>query len=230
MIAIIDNRMPEKAKESLHRRFPIIELPSSPDLDERVASHPDMLMFPAKEKLFIDKNYFDLTRNLFSLKHIDIIECDLRLTKKYPSDIAFNCFISNGTLYGSITHTAKEITAFANEHDISRKNVKQGYAKCSTVVLGNDGIITADRSIYTAYTENSDNALLVSPDGVSLNGYDCGFIGGASGVCNKEVFFCGDISSHPDFERILAFCKKLGYSVTSLSDEPLYDVGTIIFI
>lgn len=230
MIAIIDTRMPKKAKETLMKRFPTIELPPSPDLDSRVASHPDMLMFSSNGRLFINENYFNITKDLFKIKDIDIIRCDGKLSEKYPDDIAFNCFISNGTLFGNISHTAKEIITFANEQGISKKAVSQGYAKCSTVVLGNDRIITADKSIYKAYTQNSDRALLVSPKGVSLNGYNCGFIGGATGVLDKEIFFSGDISLHPDYQKIQEFTKKLGYKITSLSNEPLYDVGTILFI
>ncbi len=230
MIAIIDKRMPKKAKAKLSEHFKIIELPPSQHLDTRVASHPDMLMFYLNGKLFINRDYLSATGNLLRIKGVEIIECDGSLSHDYPNDIAFNCFVSNNALFGNTRHTANEIISFANKCGLEQKPVKQGYAKCSTVVLGDDGIITADQTIYKAYTENSGNALLISPSGIALDGYDCGFIGGASGVYNKEIFFCGDVSLHPDYEMILDFTKRLGYKITSLSDEPLYDVGTIFFI
>ena len=230
MNAIIDGRMSKKAKARLSERFSLIELPPYPLLDKRVASHPDMLMLYSSGKLFVCKDYLMSSGDILKIDGTKIIECDVSLKSEYPFDIAFNSFISSKCLFGSIRYTARELLDFSCEQGINQCNVKQGYSKCSTVVLGDDGIITADKSIYEAYKKISGNALLISPDGVALNGYDRGFIGGASGVCNKEVFFCGDIGLHPDSEKIIDFCNDLGYTVTSLSDEPLYDVGTIIFI
>ena len=230
MNAIIDGRMSKKAKTRLSERFNLIELSPSPDLDKRVASHPDMLMLYSGEKLFVSRDYVDSMGDILRINGVENVKCDVKLKKEYPYDIAFNSFIARNTLFGYTKHTAKDLLEFADKQGLCTCNVKQGYAKCSTVVLGDDGIITADKSIYEAYTRISDNALLISPDGVALDGYDRGFIGGASGVCNHEVFFCGDIGLHPDCKKIIDFCNSLGYTVTSLSDEPLYDVGTIIFI
>ena len=45
----------------------------------------------------------------------------------------------------------------------------------------------------------------------------------------KTVFFCGDAKKHQDYDKIYDFCSACGYEIISLSDEPLYDVGTIFF-
>ena len=63
-----------------------------------------------------------------------------------------------------------------------------------------------------------------------LDGYDTGFIGGASGADDDAVYFCGDVSHHPDADAIKAFCQKHGKECVSLSDEELTDVGTLFFI
>ena len=54
------------------------------------------------------------------------------------------------------------------------------------------------------------DVLAVSPAGVRLDGYNCGFIGGATGADKENVYFCGNVDLHPDGERIKAFCEKHG--------------------
>jgi hypothetical protein len=48
-------------------------------------------------------------------------------------------------------------------------------------------------------------------------------------VLEDTVYFTGDISSHPDAERIAEFCKAHKKKIISLSSEPLNDVGGIFF-
>jgi len=229
MIAVIDPRMPRSAKARLKEICEVVELPPFSVLDGRVASHPDMLIFRFDGKLFVCREYYEEAREtidcIIKKTDLELIVTSDRLGKNYPEDVKFNAFILNSAIVGNIEHISEEIKSYFKV----QKNVRQGYAKCSSVVL--DGaVISADRGIYTAALELGADALLISPDGVKLDGYDCGFIGGASGVCGNNVFFCGDITKHGDFSKISDFCSRHGYEVISLSDEPLYDVGTIIFI
>ena len=109
-------------------------------------------------------------------------------------------------------------------------NVKQGYAQCSTVTVGENAIITQDPSIYKAATAHGIDALKISDGGVALRGYDTGFIGGASGALGSHVVFCGNLSLHADGEKISAFCQTHGKQALSLSHSPLYDYGTVFFV
>ena len=92
-------------------------------------------------------------------------------------------------------------------------------------------MITADPSIYSAALNAGLDALFINnPDGaIRLDGYSCGFIGGASGVCKNTVYFSGDISLHPNGKAIRDFCQKHKKAVLSLSKEPLCDIGSILF-
>ena len=78
--------------------------------------------------------------------------------------------------------------------------------------------------------KNGVNVTLISNGGISLPPYDYGFIGGASGVIGKNVFFFGDISKHPDCKKICSAIENAGYTPVSLSDEELTDLGGIIAI
>ena len=56
-----------------------------------------------------------------------------------------------------------------------------------------------------------------------------GFIGGASGkIAPDKIAFMGDISLHPEYDRIKRFLYKRDIEPISLSDEPLTDFGSLL--
>ena len=65
---------------------------------------------------------------------------------------------------------------------------------------------------------------------ISLPPYEYGFIGGASGECREEIYFCGDVKTHPSSREILEFIDKHGKKAISLSDGELLDIGSILFV
>ena len=233
MIAVIDPRMPCSAKAKLSEFCEVIELPPFSALDSRVASHPDMLIFELDGKLFTSKHYYNEAKKsidkITSATSLTLVLTNDNIGNSYPNDIKFNTFLLNKSLIGNKAHISEEIRNYADTLGISARNVNQGYAKCSTVVLEN-AIITADKGIFSSAKELGAEALLVSDDGVLLEGYNCGFIGGASGVYENKAFFCGDILLHRDGKKIITFCENLGYKIICLSNDSLYDVGTILFL
>ncbi len=233
MLAVIDHRLPLPCKESLTRLgFTLLPLPPFPRLSPPVASHPDMLLLHMGEKLFCHREYYAIAKS-----EIDQILRNARLSlcltednvgEAYPKDIALNFVFTGNCLLGKTDVMSEKVKEHAKACHISLLPVAQGYAKCSSVVL--DGaLITADAGIASAAASIGWEALLVSPGDVSLPPYPYGFLGGASGVCDRTVFFCGSIDRHPDGARITTFCRSHSYEVISLSDEPLFDAGTILF-
>ena len=80
-------------------------------------------------------------------------------------------------------------------------DVRQGYARCSTVIVGDSAIITQDRGIAGRARECGIDVLLVRPGHVRLDGYDTGFIGGASGVCRGWCTFAATSTPIPTGSR-----------------------------
>ena len=107
-------------------------------------------------------------------------------------------------------------------------NVRQGYAKCSTVIVDEDSIITYDRGLGQRCIEAGMDVLFVSPGHVLLEGYESGFLGGASGRIGDTVYFNGDLTEHPDFQAIKDFIEERGLSSKWFPDWPLTDIGTIL--
>ncbi len=230
---VTDNRINEKCENALKGRgFELIKMPSFSSLQEPVSAHPDMLLFLEKGRLVCHKDYFGIASEQIK-KIADISGSEITLSEEsigqnYPGDVLFNAAPIGGMLICKRDTISEKIALLYGEESVI--NVKQGYAKCSVCVVGDNAIITADVSIAKAAEKNGIDVLLVSPRGIRLDGYDCGFIGGASGADGENIYFCGNTDLHPDGYKIKEFCKKHGKAAVSLSDEPLYDYGTLMFI
>ena len=104
MLAVIDERMPCSAKARLKEICEAIELPAFSELDARVASHPDMLMFRLESKLFVCKAYYTKAKvqidRIISASKLELSLTDDILSSAYPRDIAFNAFVFGNAIIG----------------------------------------------------------------------------------------------------------------------------------
>lgn len=235
MLAVTDIRLPEKCRVSLLTRgFSVVSLPLFSKLDPRVASHPDMLMLPFGDRLFVHKDYYSEAKTamdrILTETSLSLVLTEDAVGAEYPHDISLNVAVVGNHILGRCDAMAKAVVAYAEECGVALVNTKQGYAKCSAVVLGDKALITADPAVEKAARSLSLDVLRISEGHVTLDGYDHGFIGGASGVCGNTVYFCGNILAHPDGNAIKEFCQSHGFEVVSLSEEPLYDVGALFFL
>lgn len=235
MICICDYRTPHRVLDSLRERcFEIIQLPPDPSLPAPVNGHADLLLFILDRFLFTRRNYYAIARKeidaICRTAGFDLILSDKKADNAYPDDCGLCAAISGNNIICRETSTDPALLSLAHNSRCSILNVPQGYAKCSCAILADGAIITADRGIAKITQRAGINTLVITPGYVDLPGYDYGFIGGASGLCGKTLYFCGNIEKHPDHEKIMEFAKKHNTDVVSLSDEHLYDVGSLIFI
>lgn len=192
-----------------------------------VSSHPDMLLCKIKNTIYIEKNNVPVIKGIESdFSGIRIIEYDFGEKQiGYPDEAALNgLYINNKLICNKKSFKPEQET-----HNTIY--VKQGYTKCSLCVVDENSFITEDKGIYNELSKNDYDILYIEPGGVKLNGYDHGFIGGASGKIEKNILaFTGDITKHKEYKKIYEFTKSKGIECISLSDEPLYDYGSIIAI
>ncbi len=202
-----------------------IDIPRCTRLPFPVKAHSDMLFFKLSNgSLLTEKSYYRENSEFFCHleKLVKIKTSAITLAQNYPNDIAFDAFRVENTVFCLEKHTAPEILADSDKV----VNVKQGYAKCSSLLIGSS-VITADKCMYTAVTANGFDCLLISPEGITLDGYNCGFIGGASAVIEQEktVIFFGNISLHPSYDLISSFCKEKGYALRFCGSSYPKDLG-----
>ena len=213
--------------------FEPVKMPPYKRLQCGVASHPDMLVFFMGDKYLCTSEYYNEAIEIFekinSLGYTPIL-CDEIPRDKYPNDVIFNALPLGNLIFGLENNLSLSLKNEAVRIGKTIVNVKQGYTKCSTAKISEKAIITADKGIARAASLNGIDVLTISEGNILLDGYDTGFIGGACGSFDDKIYFCGDISSHPDGNKIKDFCKKHKKTCISLSNEPLFDVGSLFFI
>lgn len=234
MLALIDCRAPSSVISELETRgFTVISMPPASYLQTGVASHTDMLLFIGFGQLFCHATYYSSNKAL-----IDMIASEASLSlcisseppgKNYPYDVLFNACLIGKKLICNKKTVSKLLLDAARADRCEIIHVSQGYTKCTVCTVSDSAIITSDRAISNTCREFGIDVLTVTDGQILLPPYEFGFIGGASGVCGKTVYFCGDIDSHPDADAIKHFCHKHERSVVALSRDSLLDVGTIIF-
>lgn len=147
----------------------------------------------------------------------------------YPKDVAYNAAVVDGRLFCLENAVEKKVLEIARSEKLKTVNVKQGYTKCNVVNVGNKAVITEDVSVKAAAENEGIPVLLIQKGFVNLDGYEHGFIGGATVSIGNELIFTGDFSAHPDYEKAIAFCAKFGVSTFFMRNFPLTDVGSPIF-
>ena len=95
----------------------------------------------------------------------------------------------------------------------------------------NDAIITSDKNIQSVAIKNKIDVLLVDDNEIKLNGFNHGFIGGATGLLNKNILAVnGNIEFHRNYNEIISFCAKHGVEVISLNSDEIIDIGSILIV
>ncbi len=237
--AVVDSRIYQESIETLKTLgFELIKMPKCLFFDDPISAHPDMSMVKVNSKWFINSaihNVFTFFSDrelclLFDEKSSNLINCD-EIKLKYPKDIALNCLVMGDKLFCNSKNLHENVRNYAEKCGIDIIDVKQGYAKCSCAKVSETAVITEDEGMAKALSKNGIDVLLINKGYVRLDGYDCGFIGGASGLIkNNLLAFNGKITAHPDCQLIYSFCKKNGVEVVELCQKPLYDVGSILVI
>lgn len=199
----------------------------NPLINNETAFHPDMMFY----KLKTDKL---LTATCINKIHILDTICNFEYSERqpkdgYPDDCIFNCFYTNKYLICGKS-VAVEIERDALEAGLEVIKVNQGYCACSTIKLSDEAFISSDSGIVKALQITGHDVLSVENNGVLLNGYNNGFIGGCALSYEDKVLFTGNIENHKDYKDIKAFADNHGKTVISLAETVLYDYGGFIML
>ena len=235
-LAIVDERISKKCETELIKRgFTVIKTPASRSLSDAVCAHPDMLMLVHKNNIITSANYCDEAPYVFSdirelSPHASITFTDDEFSKEYPRDAIFNTLIIGDKMFAKTDTVSPSVLQYAKNHNIKIVKVRQGYPACTVLPISDNAAITADAGMAKALCKENIAVTLIEDGDISLFPHEYGFIGGAAGVFRDTVYFLGDIRRHRSKEKILEAIEKTGKVAVSLSDEPLADLGRIIFI
>lgn len=148
----------------------------------------------------------------------------------YPKSAGLNALVIGKLVVLNKKCAEPKLIEYAQNNGLELVFVNQGYARCSTCILSDKAAITADKSIYKALKDKID-LLLVSEGNIRLCDTNEGMIGGASFMIDKNtVFFCGDLTKHPDYIDISDFLKKHSIRAVFLKNIPLTDIGSAVLL
>ena len=234
MLIIVDHKISGAAKERLSLYGELIELKTEGITYPAISGHPDIFFCQGMDKLIVapnlPKQYFDVLNN----RRIDFITGEFPVGPEYPSTACYNAVATSNYLIHNFRHTDFVITR--TFQDLTPVHVDQGYCRCNLLPLKYDHFITSDTGIYKVLKAGLHppsggwSPLLVSPEGILLEGFPHGFFGGCCGIWENKVFVNGSLNQFPEGEKIRGYLKRLGYKIVELYDGLLEDIGSILFI
>lgn len=223
---LVAENFPEKAADKLKKYGQVVRTKANTRVLRGLDTHPDILVHPLPSgDLVVDRDNFDYYKEIFKDKNV--IPSSSKLSAKYPGDIHLNAFAFKNFFIHNLKYTDQAILDYYKNHGYDLVNIKQGYAKCSCLVI-HDFVITSDGGIYETLKDLIP-IYKIDHGQIKLQNFNYGFIGGATGVLGKKIFFTGDFSHHSSHEEILKIINKYDYEIEILSKDPIEDFGSIYF-
>lgn len=227
-LIVAGNLTDDLQKELKSEGFELVFTCKNTNLLPGLQYHPDMQIAKINDKFICDKSVYSYYRQALGDDGFRLICGKTQCRSNYPEDVAYNIKV----IQNSIIHNFKYTDEVVKEHSSALKHidVTQGYTGCSICSVADRGIITADRVIAQRADSAGVDSLLISPCHIDLPGFDFGFIGGGSFFYHNTLYFFGDISLHPDYKDIYAFCEKHGVFIKNLSNNMVCDYGSAITV
>ena len=231
--AIASSEISQAELAALSAEFNVIPLPADEAIDAPVRSHPDMILCVVGDTLITSSAYYSAHRTAIDraaeLGGLSIVTSDQPRGATYPHDVGFNAAVTRSHVICNTKAICPEILTSAREQGLEIVHTNQGYAACSCIIT-DDAMITSDIGIHSTLIKHGIPSHLVSNRGISLPGYDVGFIGGSGGFASGTLYLYGDICGMECENDINLIAKKYGYRICCLADHPLTDRGGIKFI
>lgn len=208
---------------------PII-VPKTTNVYDAINGHVDIQMnIISKNTIIIHKSMdkdFCNTLDKFNIKYI-FSNDDLKYS--YPGDIILNGIVLDNYFIHNLKYTDKNL--LDNIKNKSLINVKQGYSKCSVLIVNQKAIITSDKGIANALRKENFDVLLIPPGDIILPSMNYGFIGGTGGLINNNTMaFFGDLQYYAYGREVYDFLYKYDVKPIYLSQGKLIDRGSIYII
>lgn len=223
---IISHKSTVEFKEFLKdNKLDFIETIDNPNLDPRIADHPDLSIFPLNENdLSIDSSVINYYQKNITDKNLIPGES---VSKKYPYDAIYNVY-KGSDFYIHNNVTEKNINNYMKVNNYKHLFTNQGYTRCSIIPMG-DKILTADFGIYKTLKDKIE-VILLRQENIPLDRFDKGFLGGTCGFFDKTLIFNGNIEKLSNYETIKKESEASKIRLLYPKNCDLVDTGSILFI
>ena len=201
------------------------------EIDVPVRDHPDMAVHPIDyKKIVVYNKHETYYREKLKKYGVEVIPSSNKLNKLYPNDIALNVSRTNDYYFykENCIDLSIEKNLIGNSEPIL---VKQGYSKCSSLIIGNNLVITSDKGLCNTYLNNGVKCYLIPFGEIYLTGYDTGFIGGCGGMISEdELLFYGNLERYKYSDKLVEILKNENIKYYYPKDCEFIDLGSIIGI
>lgn len=208
----------------LEQNITPIWLKSNGFVDRRLSGHCDLMaVHMAKNELSVIENN---ANDCLDINNIKLNIIPNMQQPQYPYDASLNfCIVGKHVIFNPKTANIELIDSLG----LTKLECKQGYTKCSVCVADENSIITSDNAIANIVLHAGLDVLKISNNIVALDGFEYGFIGGASFKINKtQLAFTGMIEDKTERYRIESFLSERGINPVYLTDRRIFDIGSAI--
>ncbi len=208
--------------------YELIEIRRTATVYDSISSHADIYLCKINDELVVAPVQLPMILEGLLKNGVKFTAGASEPGFRYPLNVKYNAAQIGSVLIHNRSCTDPVILEKARRFGMDLIHVKQGYTKCSLVIVDDSSVITSDGGIASALERNGFDVLVISPGHVALPGFPYGFLGGATGKIGNQIVFNGDLSAHPDFLRIKEFIERRGLRVTWFTEYPLEDIGSLI--
>jgi len=228
MLIIIDKKIPEQAKETLKEYGDLIELETSGITYDAISGHPDIFVHAAGKQLIVAPNTPEKYVQALKDFGVEITFGEQPVGEKYPASSAYNVVSTPGLLIHNFRNTDSVITTLMEDADLI--HVDQGYTRCNLLALDDDHFITSDEMIKRVLDRFGKDCLYAKPNGIILEGFKNGFLGGCCGIHGKKIFIIGSLKHYAPGDIVREYLESHAYDIVELYNGQLFDGGSILFI
>ena len=228
MLIIVDQKIPEEAKNNLRNYGEVICLETENIVYEGISGHPDIFFTQINGQFVVSPNLPQKYLDVFNQNQLRYILGEEGVGDAYPQTSKYNAVVDDYYMIHNFRNTDSLIIKIGDNYDLI--HVDQGYTRCNLLSLGNKHYITSDRGIVKTLKRYNLEVLYVNPADIFLPGFKHGFIGGCAGIHKKQIFFIGSLKHFHEGDKVESFVQKQDLEIIELYDGPLFDGGSLIFV
>lgn len=197
------------------------------DVYKAISGHPDIFLCQLYPHLVVAPNTPQEVLLTCRQHSIPYITGEKPAGYSYPGTARYNALAANGLFIHNLLHTDPVLLNATG--NLRLVHVRQGYVRCNLLPLPDGSFITSDRGIHKTLTSIGAEVYYISPEGIKLEGFNHGFVGGTAGWKGNILVFAGHPGYLKEGKELMTLLQQKNISWLSLSDEPLWDAGGLYF-
>jgi len=227
---VCDFRLPNFMKEKLQMFYDVLDFSAEALVEKPLEGHPDLFLAQINENLVVAPNCPKYILYYFNKNSIFYQFGEQSVGFSYPEIARYNVSANQKYLLCNSSICDSQILKWSDELEII--SVKQGFCRCSTLILPQNIFITSDKGMAQTLEKRKLNVHLFSDENIVLSGYKHGLLGGCLGIDeeNKRIIISGSLDTLQSGKQLRLLFQNLTYDLLELGDTALHDVGGFFFI